>query len=121
MERFELISRYHRQKSFYKKAHIIVTGDWHTLESYSTLVMRYCANSKTLEIYGNWSATTRRHQWEFMHWCDNEFGTDFVNAYWYVCKNEKIKSFPKFLEAVDEIDFENRTYKLHNGKRFKYI
>ena len=120
MMRTELNPRFTNQKSFYKKAHILQEGDVYTLESYTTRVMQYDKTARTLGVFGDWSSTTRRHQWEFMNWVDDlGNGEYFVNVYNHICKEEKIKSFAQFLREVDVIDLKNHTYKLNRDEQVK--
>lgn len=123
MMRTELTPRYLKQKSFYKKAHILSENDVYMLESYTTIVMKYNKTTRVLEICGDYSVTTRRHQWEFMCWLEDTFnGEYFTNVYHFICGAEKMKSFAKFLREVSEIDLVNHTYKLsQSGEVKKFI
>lgn len=125
MHTTDLTPRYDGRKSFYGKAKIITRhGSWSTgidLESYTTIVARFEVPENRLSFYGNWSATTRRHQWEFCQQIAEEFlgGAEaFRRAYWRICEDEKIHSFPQFLRKIEWIDFKNNKYKLNHGKEF---
>lgn len=61
----ELVPIHENRKSYYKKAYIIVFDNGlKVLQSYSTYVAAVLPDGRFLS-FGNWSATTRRHQWEF--------------------------------------------------------
>lgn len=125
MQVTNLTPKYDGRKSFYGKARIVTRhGSWSTafdLESYTTIVARFDSPENRLSFYGNWSATTRRHQWEFALQIAEEFLGDrfaFIRAYWRICEDEKINSFPQFLRKIEWIDFKNNKYKLNHGKEF---
>ena len=61
----ELKPVYDGRKSFYDKANVLeFENGLKILESYTTYVAAVLPDGRFLS-FGNWSATTRRHQWEF--------------------------------------------------------
>lgn len=64
-EYVELKPVYDGRKSFYDKANVLeFENGLKILESYTTYVAAVLPDGRFLS-FGNWSATTRRHQWEF--------------------------------------------------------
>lgn len=64
-EYVELKPVYDGRKSFYDKANVLeFENGLKVLESYTTYVAAVLPDGRFLS-FGNWSATTRRHQWEF--------------------------------------------------------
>ena len=64
---YELIPKYTKQKSFYRKAIVIQDKDEIKLKSYNTIVAKIIKkDNKTIYKYlGNFSNTTKAHQKEF--------------------------------------------------------
>ena len=61
----ELVPVHENRKSYYKKAYVIVFDNGlKVLRSYSTYVAAVLPSGKFLS-FGEYSATTDRHQWEF--------------------------------------------------------
>jgi len=120
----ELIPIYDGRKSFYGKANVeIYPESWIDLVSYSTIVCRFDRADGSFEFYGDYSATTRRHTWEFLLQMSAEYLISknvWVRIYDSICKQEKFKSFPQFLRAVRKVDPRGHTYTLRNGKTFDY-
>lgn len=71
----ELQAVYDARQSFYGKAHLIETDQQIELQSYDTIVGIYHKDSNQLELNGDYSPTTLRHQKEFA----NQLGFDFKN------------------------------------------
>lgn len=64
-EYVELKPVYDGRKSFYGKATVVeFENGLKVLQSYTTYVAAVLPDGRFLS-FGNWSATTRRHQWEF--------------------------------------------------------
>lgn len=120
----ELSPIYDGRRSFYHKARVFVYPTaWVDLESYTTTVCRFDREEGTFEFYGDYSATTRRHTWEFLLQMTDEYWTSketWLNACEEICKNEKIHSLAKFLQKVRKVDLREHTYTLRNGETFKY-
>ena len=120
----ELNPIYDGHKSFYGKAKVVVYPEsWIDLMSYSTIVCRFDRTEGTFEFYGDYSATTRRHTWEFLLQMSEEYlisKDTWIKIYNTIWNQEKLKSFPQFLRAVRKVDMLNHTYTLRNGKTFEY-
>ena len=120
----ELRPVYDGRKSFYGKAKVEVYPEsWIDLVSYSTIVCRFDRADGTFEFYGDYSATTRRHTWEFLLQMADEYlhsKDTWIKIYDSICSQEKFKSFPQFLRAVRKVDPMDHTYTLRNGKTFDY-
>lgn len=71
MNRYELLPKYDRAKSFYGKAHVEVDGDKKTLISYETAVCRIDGDGFH-RLWKDYSVTTMRHVNEFS--IQNGFG-----------------------------------------------
>ena len=73
---YELMARYDRCKSFYRKAHIVETDEYYILISYSTEILKLNkADGKiTFLCHSEWaySQTTNRHINEFLLQFTNE-------------------------------------------------
>ena len=84
---FELKPVYDRQKSFYKKAYVLVDedGNWY-LESYGTMVCGMTYQGEFERYWGGYSVTTMRHIKEFIYqWYDRNCWdvsapTEYANA-----------------------------------------
>lgn len=79
----ELEPVYDGRKSFYGKANVVeFENGLKVLQSYSTFVAAVLPDGRFLS-FGNWSATTRRHQWEFCLQFANEseFKTSTLNDF----------------------------------------
>ena len=120
----ELRPVYDGRKSFYGKAKVEVYPEsWIDLMSYSTIVCRFDRADGSFEFYGDYSATTRRHTWEFLLQVSEEYLISknvWIKIYDSICSQEKLKSFAQFLRAIRKVDPLNHTYTLRNGKTFKY-
>ena len=69
---FDLNTRFDSRKSFYGKAKVVEDGNTITLLSYNQEAARI-VNGKLEKLYAwNYSATTRRHCWEFV----KQFGVE---------------------------------------------
>ena len=115
---------YDGRKSFYDKAKVVVYPEsWIDLVSYSTIVCRFDRADGSFEFYGDYSATTRRHTWEFLLQMAAEYlisKDTWIKIYDSICSQEKFKSFAQFLRTVRKVDPRDHTYTLRNGKAFKY-
>ena len=73
---YELMARYDRCKSFYRKAHVVETAEYYILISYSTEILKLNkADGKiTFLCHSEWaySQTTNRHINEFLLQFTNE-------------------------------------------------
>lgn len=120
----ELNPIYDDHKSFYDKAKVVVYPEsWIDLVSYSTIVCRFDRSEGTFEFYGDYSATTRRHTWEFLLQMADEYlisKDTWIKIYNSICENEKLTSFAKFLRNIRKVDPREHTYTLRNGETFKY-
>lgn len=66
MYRYELTPMFDNQKSFYRKAYVVVDNNIKTLYSYDTPVIEYnCITEKFTRLWYGWSVTTGRHIKEF--------------------------------------------------------
>ena len=103
---FELKVRYQNQKSFYGKAVCLFRVDYFILKSYNSEVIRFNPYNGKIEFLedANYSATTRRHVWEYLHLLNDMYGVDLMNYYASICKSLKVKSFAGFLRVVKSVE-----------------
>ncbi len=98
-EKFALVPRFSRVKSFYKKAMIRPFPGGLTLYSYGTPVCTVC-DEKIFRCLDGWSATTARHVNEFLQQC----GFHAISkAEWMVLPVHAAESFARWGQS-DEAD-----------------
>lgn len=122
---FELKVRYQNQKSFYGKAICFNREGWLYLRSYESEVCRYHPYLGVVEFLedANYSPTTRRHVWEFLHLLNDEYSlamNEVFKAYQKISYIIKSKSFAGFLREVCSINFKNGTYTLEANRLGAY-
>ena len=123
---FDLIPKYHNQKSFYGKAKCFHRDGWLYLQSYESEVCRYHPDLGIVEFLerANESNTTRRHVWEFLHLLDDNYShvmnEELMRVYVKISYFIKSKSFAGFLREVCSINFKNGTYTLEANRLGAY-
>lgn len=123
---FELQPKYHNQKSFYGKAKCFNRDGWLYLQSYESEVCRYHPTLGIVEFLddSNYSPTTRKHVWEFLHLLDDNYShvmnENLMTVYNLISKIVRSRSFSGFLREVCSINFKNGTYTLENNKLCEY-
>lgn len=119
---FELKVRHQNQKSFYGKAIVLFRGDCLILKSYNSEVIRFNPDNGKIEFLedSNYSATTRKHVWEYLHFLNDTHGVDLMDYYASICKSLKVKSFAGFLRVVKAVETARRVCILKDNQEVAY-
>lgn len=102
--RFELTPKTSRQKSYYRKAFVIIENGVRALQSYETRVASFDPFEEVFTFNGWYSMTTGRHLEDFCAQCAEEIGAKWWKVRNAIQEAAKLHSGRAFFDEVETVD-----------------